>query len=249
MRKSIIFFAAAGLAISLIAPTALADWPHEVKWDQLQPDSLWAAWSYVSPTYETIAADDFPCTETGWITDIEFDEHESAYQPTSFRISFWTDVPETPNEESHPGDLIVELPVDPADPNDPLGLGWKKIGIHRYKINLPRDMWFEQEEGNIYWISIQGVLSEGWWAWRDRDRYEETWGDDAAYSETDLDGWWHLGWIDEETGGEYQGTLPDDWWKSTDLSFKLTGTPIPEPGAFTLGLACVALSVLRLRKK
>lgn len=249
MKTRILTIAILGLCLA--AAPAAADWDHEVKWDQLNPGSR-ASLSQVNSSPNPLAADDFPCTETGWITDIEFDGVAFGFfdppDLSSFRITFWRDVPATANEESHPGDLLADISVDPASPLDPLGLGWKEISTNRYKINLPRESWFEQKEGDIYWIGIQGVVGPGdFFGWYFRNIYDNTWGDDAAFTDLGHPSWWHWGWEAIDTQGLYEGTLPASWLKSADMSFKLTGTPIPEPGVFALaGLGLLAL--IRRRK-
>jgi uncharacterized protein (TIGR03382 family) len=203
--------------------------------------------SFINSVNEALTADDFPCTETGWITDIEFDGF-ALQDPANLdrlRITFWSDVPATSEEESHPGTLLKDLSVGPADP---MGLGWKQIDVNRYKVNLPRDSWFVQTEGTIYWIGIQGVMTNNdVFGWLFRDPTADTWGDDAAFTGTDYAPWWHWGWDEEYVPQLYQGTLPSTLVKSADMSFKLTGIPIPEPGVFALaGLGVLAL--LRRRK-
>ena len=249
-----------GVLVLAVAPAALADWDHEVKWDQLEPVSYWLWQSYINTEDDLLVADDFLCSETGWITDVEF----YGYCPNvdniaEFRITFWDDLPATPSEESLPGELLDEIYVTAADPNDPLGLGWKEVWtgheVSRFKINLPECDWFLQENGNIYWIGIQGVLPDSvdGFYWKFRDITEPTWGDDAVSLGLvpPADEWLHLGWIYSPDlmmviPSGYRGTLPANFMGSADMSFKLTGT-IPEPATFGLvGLGLLAL--IRRRK-
>jgi hypothetical protein len=247
MVRKLIGLCVLAFVLGAAAP-ALADWGHQVKWDQLQPSNLGNASCLVS-TQECLTADDFLCTETGWITDIEFNGWiVNGPEPASFRITFWTDVPPTGEEESHPGELLADIDVDPADPADPLGLGWQKVDTYVYKINLPVDDWFLQEESTIYWIGIQGVMSDSnWFYWTVRDRTAGLYGDDAAYTDPNHDPWWHLGWLGENAMGTYEGMLPGDWLQSADMSFRLSGIPIPEPSVFLL--ATVGLLALLGRRK
>ncbi len=237
------------------APTALADWPHDVKWDQLDPDPVWTWQSYTNSQADMIVADDFPCSETGWITDIEFDGFcASVTSLSQFRITFYRDVPATPDEESHPGQLIDEIFMSKASASDPLGLGWKLIQEDRFRINLPESDWFFQEQGTVYWIGIQGVLADvGQFSWKFRDRTADTWNDDAVSRgcTEPLDAWLHLGW--QQTccflvPGPYEGTLPDGFLKSADMSFRLTGIAIPEPAACLLVVVGAALIAARRRR-
>jgi hypothetical protein len=129
-------FVLALAAFSAISTTALADWdpldPADVakaKWiqmpdmsstgldvlDTLQPISP------VPPLWKTLA-DDFPCTQTGPITDAHIwgswlnDQvplRSDGVTPDpgliEFQISFWSDVPQNPTDPtsfSHPGNLL-----------------------------------------------------------------------------------------------------------------------------------------------
>jgi len=244
-------FALGACAIMLFAAApARADWDHPVKWDQLQPDEeLWGMTSYIADSTNILIADDFPCTETGWITDIEFNGWAvvGAVGISSFRITFWSDVPATPNEESHPGEEPLRtIEVGEVDPGDPLGPGWQKIDEYLYKINIPEDSWFLQEKDRIYWIGIQAVMGgSGSFNWIFRDRKADTSGDDAVFSSTGAAPWKHWGWPDADPSVPpeyYEGTLPAEWYKSADMSFRLTGIPVPEPGMLALaGLGLLAL--------
>ena len=78
------------------------------------------------------------------------------------------------------------------------------------------------------------------------------WGDDAVYDTAVIDAWWHWGWPDASatgTPGLYQSTLPVDWDKSADMSFRLTGIPIPEPASLSLVALGGALALLFRRKR
>jgi hypothetical protein len=254
MRRVAVSVLGAILAVALL-PAALADWDHPVKWDQLEPDAgLWGMTSYVSDSTNALVADDFLCSETGYITDIEFNGGAvvGAVGVEAFRITFWSDVPATPNLESHPGEEpLVTIDVGPVDANDPLGLGWQQTDEYLYRINLPRDDWFLQEEGDIYWIGIQGIMGgTGSFNWMLRDRNACMWGDDAVSSGTGSAPWQHLGWPDAGPTGTpsaYEGTFPPDWDSSADMSFRLTGIPIPEPAS--LGLVAVGVLALLFRRK
>ncbi len=248
-------------ALVLGAVPAPADWDHPVKWDQLPYDKDYmGSNSFINPLtqWDFITADDFPCTEHGWITDIEFTG--CGYNIQAFRVKFWSDVPATANEESHPGDIpLYDETFDAADPADPLGLGWQQTDDFTYKINIPRGLWFEQVGGAaapvVYWISIQGIIDSDntghRFYWHYGDRTMASWGDDAAYASEShgYDPWWHWGWITMTPGSSanlYQGIIPSEWAKSADMSFRLTGTPIPEPAT----LALVALGITAfLRQK
>jgi hypothetical protein len=233
------------------APAALADWDHPVKWDQLDPISGQYAWAQLS---SQITADDFICDETGWITDIELigDPYAQLAGTATLRITFWTDVPATGDDESHPGDILWDITVNPADAADPLALGWKKVTDYvpigtesKIKIDLPEDDWFLQTEGNVYWIGIQGPPG---FMWAVLDQDAPIWGDDAVTWANGAPGWVHYGWEDDGILQTYEGTLPVDWLGSAGLSFRLTGT-VPEPTSVALVTLGSALVVLLRRRK
>jgi len=232
------------------APTALADWPHPVKWEQLDPASGNYQWSTITDTDSQMVADDFMCEETGWITDIEFYCIGALANVDALRVTFWWDVPGTVDEESHPGELIGDpIIVNPAGAD---GIGFKVIevpepvGIEaKVKINLPECDWFVQEEGNIYWIGIQGYASMYAWIVRDPEGLDTNY-DDAVY--VDKQGvLWHLGYDEDGRFDKYQGRLPDDW-TSADMCFRLTGIPIPEPSLIAL-LGVAGLALLKRRRR
>jgi len=237
--------------LSLAAASALADWPHEVKWDQLEPESNYGFLSYISSQEQALVADDFQCAETGWITDIEFSGATYLGNDTlgSFRITLWSDVPATTLDESHPGQLLRELNLGKADPNDPLRLGWQCVVPGQYKIDIPSSEWLLQEEGTIYWIGIQGVVTDdaNWFGWDFRDVNASTWGDDAVVASDLYPAWTHLAWT---TGGMptvYTGKFPTYLLKSADMCFKLTGI-VPEPATGALvALGAAVLAALRRR--
>ena len=244
MRYLLASAAALGLATA-----AMGDWGHPIKWDQLSPGfDTFGAFSTIdndSPAFG-LTADDFMCMESGFITDIHFAGFSQFGDGfiEGFRITFWTDIPATPDDESQPGNLLYDYTVGAVDPADPLGIGWQALGDDTYRINLPQDEWFQQEEGNIYWIGIQGVMVDDgfgdsfYWNFVDRDL--PTWGDDAAFeSETfGFAPWANWGWQDDGAGGLepnlYEGAFPGDpFVKSADMAFALSGI-IPAPGALAL---------------
>lgn len=242
--------------VLLVAP-ALGDWAHDVKWDQLLPTDAYGAASWIdhdTPS-DALTADDFLCTEPWWITDIEFFgwSYYGSQYIDQFRITFWSDVPATPQDESHPGELLYDYYVNPVTPGDPLGIGWQEIATNHFKINLPEEAWFHQQgtpdDPIIYWIGIQGVMvTDGFFDafyWNFRDRYQPVWGDDAAFTSNyfGYPPWAHWGFPPGYGDpGLYEGPLPPGW-TSADMSFKLTG--IPEPASLVL----LALGLLALRRR
>jgi len=232
--------------VGLAAGPALADWDHPIKWDQLEPIDTFggASWIDNDTPSDALTADDFFCGgDLPWITDVKF-HGWSTYGDEyidRFRITFWTDVPATPYDESHPGELLYD-----GEFTD-----WFIDGNGAYQINIPQDMWFYQgTEDRILWIGIQGVMVDDGYAdsfyWNFRDRYQDIWGDDAAFTSEyfGYPPWAHWGFgPDYSDPGLYEGLLPDGW-TSADMSFRLTG--IPEPASLSL-LALGALVLIRRR--
>ena len=253
------------LVIGLITSPAWASWDHPIKWNQLEPWSYSGVGAMINTPgdggLEFMSADDWLCDQSEWVTDIHFHGFYPTYV-TDFKVTFWDDVPAGPDDESHPGTVLREVTVGP----EVGGVGWTEVagGFYEFGINLPQDEWFWQEEGNIYWVSVQAIMEE--------DGYVDYfyWGalepgysqlDDAVFWDEDLQVWAHWGWFWEwddvnlvwGTGlGQYIGVAPDivpdpvegGYAGSADLCFYLTG--IPEPATLSL-LALGALVLIRRR--
>jgi hypothetical protein len=249
-----------------LALPSLADWPHAIKWDQSVGglDSYAAAsWIDLDTPSDALTADDYLCdglAEHVYVTDLEF--YGFSYYGIDyldkFRVSFWTDVPATPNDASHPGSLLYQYEVSPADPGDPLKIGWHRPDPvnepYKFKIDLPEDQWFYQGPGEkVLWVSIQGVMvTDGYFDafyWFFRDRALPTWGDDAAFTSQyfGYPPWFNWGFpsSDPVTGPDlYDGPFPPGWFNSADMAFTLTAVPEPVTGVL---LALGALAFLRRR--
>ncbi len=231
-----------------VAPNALADWPHDVKWDQLEPISSSFAWAHEGAG---VSADDFLCGETGWLTDIEFlgDIYNQINEGSTIQITFWADVPASPEDESHPGAVLWGAEVGIADAS---GIGWQIIEDYdpvvteqKFKINLPEDLWFEQQVDTIYWISIESAQAGFTWMVLDEGF---GWNDDAVFMATNNpDVWEHYGWNEDGQLDRYKDLLPCGW-TSADLSFRLTGIPIPEPSLVVL-FAVAGVAILKRRSR
>lgn len=248
--------------IGFIAAPAVADWPHPVKWDQLQPDPTTnsaASWIDYDTPSDAQSADDYHCSGLAadrYVTDLEFwgFSYYGTQYINQFRVQFWTDVPGSPSDASHPGSMLYQFDVSKAAPADPLKIGWQEAEVatndlSRFKIDLPQDHWFDQGLGEkTLWVSIQGIMvTDGYFDafyWSFRDPAFSTWGDDAAFNSTyfGVAPWFNWGADPNGVTDLYDGPLPAGW-TSRDLSFKLTG--IPEPAS--LLLLCAAGALLRRR--
>jgi hypothetical protein len=254
------------LGVLAVAPvSAFADWDHEVKHNQLTPyaESAFSLQpSYISDTMQ-IVADDFTCSGTGYITDVEFYALcKDIGNLNQIRITFWDGVP-AGAAPAHPGALKDDIYVGPADAD---GIGWQYIGSDSnvprlFKVNLPQDDWFAQDQGNTYWIGIQGVLagtSRLSWSPYDALTDDDTFGDDAVLAENVMvptaSQWGELVWAHGALGDIVMEadkmTEFDTFLQSADMSFKLTGTFIPEPATLGLvALGALCLGLFRSRRK
>lgn len=249
------------VGVALMAGPALADWPHSVKWDQTiygVDNYAGASWIDLDTPSDAQTADDFLCDGTiehRYITDLEF--HGWSYYGSQyidkFRVQFWTDVPRTANDQSHPGTLLYSYDVPAANANDPLHIGWYEPEAGKFKIDLPENYWFDQGLGaKVLWVSIQGVMvSDGFFDafyWNFQDRTFPVWGDDAAFMSNyyGYAPWYSWGFpsADVNIGPDlYDGVYPTGWFNSADMDFKLTA--FPEPAS----VALLVLGGILLRRR
>jgi hypothetical protein len=208
------------------------DWPnHKMHYPQL-PDA--AGWDVMAMA-PMVLADDWRCTETGWIKDIHFWGswmHGQTGIINSFNLWIFTDIPADPPlvPYSRPGEdlwyreiAFQDIVVTPLDP--PAWEGWYNPSqgfvldddhqeFFRYDIALDSLDWFWQDQGTIYWLAISAHVAEPGitkWGWKSS---VDHFNDDAV---------WHF------------GELPYDWYEmyeppmfeqSLDLAFVLTSGPL-----------------------
>ncbi len=237
--RSLVVLAA---VLAIAAPASAVYW-----WDQLCPTDDYGAASWID--YDTpsdaLTADDFLCNAAGPITDIWWTgwSYYGEQYIQAFRISFWSDVPETPNDESHPGDLLWVYDVYDFQYVDPPECGYG----YEYYAHIEPDNAFWQEPGNIYWISIQGIMvTDGYfdaWYWHFYQRGLNHWGDDAAFYSNyfGYPPWYNWGVDGTNNVNLYNGPFPAGWLYSLDMSFRLA----PEPASLLL----LGLGVLTLRRR
>jgi len=243
--------------VAILSGASRADWGDPIKWSQNQLDE-WLAPSYIDPDMLTTpqSADDFLCTETGYITDIHFwglclhDAQLSNDKVTGFRVSFYGDVPKSNNDASHPGDLLWRKDF---------GTGvYQYLGSSEWRINIPQADWFLQQGSRmdpmVYWIGIQGITEANCYAdrfyWRFRDHGAGSWNDDAAYCDnSQYPPWYNWGLqpgLDDPQ--RYDGLLPDGW-QSIDMAFELSGRPVPEPSSLLALLSGLGFAGAMWRRK
>lgn len=183
----------------VISSVAVAHWDginYKMHFPQL-PDTMGYDVFDVEPYF--ILADDWQCSETGWVTDVHFwgsfelDIFDPGYHFQGLRIGIWSDSPDpdgTGPLYSHPDVLLKECYRD-------LPLNWFNVHAEEYTLSSPYEGWmvppaavtpadhtkyflynwtlpdecqFYQEEGTIYWLSISVVNpTTGNWGWKTAD--------------------------------------------------------------------------------
>lgn len=226
--------------VILILPGLLiADWidddGHKMHFPQ-HPDVV--GWD-VNATAPVVVADDWTCSETGWVKDIHFWgswRNGVEGQIIGFQLAIYSDIPADPPQipYSRPGDLLWEAEIMEfiiATPVDPPGLqGWydpaegiiipeDHMNYWQYNVFLPEAQWFFQEEGTVYWLQISAILA---------DPAVTHWGVKSSFEHHLDDAVWGFlpqpDWIDLWE--------PPDFMQSLDLSFVITG------GADETGACC-----------
>ena len=159
--------------------------PAEIKWVQWPDESNWGLdIGTLEPLVPLVLADDFLCTQSGLITEIDFWASWFMDEPpfddpnlVGFTLSLHSDVPAGVDLPwSHPGELLwedsfgmgecfVELWASGVlegwyDPASGTHVGVGDTEIWYYICPIPEPYWFQQEEGTIYWLDIQAVPIE-----------------------------------------------------------------------------------------
>jgi hypothetical protein len=200
-----------------------------------------------------IRADDFRCTESGFITEIHiwgsFEKDElPAVGPGGliFTLSIWSDIPaHTPGTPGYnwsiPGTQLwtkVFLPgtYDVIEVSDDSPEGWfdpelpeyvanDHIVLYQYNFDIPVAEAYEQEENNIYWLGVQHYVTlPGRFGWKSTDPTLQ-WNDNAVRQTG-------AGWLPLEypTDHLFAG-------QPLDLAFVINGTSVPTlttpPWSFT----------------
>ena len=209
-KKLVILNITAIMILSALAVFPLVrgqDWDnHKMHYPQLPDPNGWN----VLATYPYVCADDWQCSETGWVKDIHF--WGSWYNDWNgyiggFWISIHEDIPATPTEPSQPGTCLwhefitdfTETMMEPSlqgwyDPNTGEYYPENHVDWYQYDIILPQNLWFMQTEGTIYWLDISAapILPGTYWGWKSSNDH---WNDDAFFGETF--GQYEFLWYDE----------------------------------------------------
>lgn len=222
------------LAFCLLLDPTTCDWnpgdPYKMHYPQLPDEAGWD----VNATQPLILADDFQCSETGWIKDIHFwgswlDGVEGEIQ--YFVLSLHEDIPadQSPTGYSMPGATLWErdiavfdaIPIDPPtmegwyDPSTDQYFPDNHQAYFQYNVCLDEPDWFWQEAGTIYWLNISAVLTDPvgtQWGWKST---LDHWNDDATWAE-----WGDLTWEEMYEPGDAVFSL---FWVELDP----TGAVVP----------------------
>ncbi len=248
MRRSTIIGIAA-LVVMVFCVPALAQY-GVIKWEQL-PDiedgfDLQSQWDRMGGEPDVIKADDWICQDGLPITDIHwwgsyYDNEQ--FEPDAFYINIYANDPKaTGPEDDMPGTLrssywMAFSAVNEIDTGQTDSVGEK---VYYYSVYLDETVWFDQEQGVKYWISIVAdtpdIGSTPIWGWHTGFEPDVQGLTNAVTGKVLQDSAWAEG-------------NPLEWaHMSYNMAFSLT--TIPEPGAYALfGLGALALLVLRRRKK
>ena len=153
----------------------IADWDsedgHKMHFPQLPNSTGWD----VHATNPMLCADDWLCSETGYVKDIHFwgswlGDEEGII--TKFKIWIYTDMPVDINYPySRPGKSLWYKEIQDFQIRGPFegtqGWFWPELNewiypdhyrYYQYNVFLDQDDWFPQLEGNIYWLVISAVV-------------------------------------------------------------------------------------------
>jgi len=168
--KSILIFLMMSFALLGVAR---AHWnegdPYKMHFPQFPDPEGWD----VNAT-NTGVADDWMCSESGWVKDIHFWgswKGDIVYPINSFIINIYADVPKNPQDPSSysmPGQLMKHIVVTNftyrlagtslqgwLDPVIGQILFFNHFNYYQYNIVLTKTAdWFYQVEGTIYWLEI-----------------------------------------------------------------------------------------------
>jgi len=235
----------AALLTLMVLPSTpvFADWDEgddfKMHFPQL-PDPL--GWD-VSASAPSKVADDWQCSETGYVSDIHIwgswydDNPDPSVNILGFHLEIWSDQPANPPTIpfSHPlarlwqhdfpaGSFIERIYGAPSPQGffDPVA-GVFEANNHlitwQYNFFVPEDQAFIQEEGTIYWLVVQVTLDGApIWGWKTTLNH---WNDDSVYLDSSNPGSW------QEL---FDPTLPSVPENSLDQAFVITGEALSDWG-------------------
>lgn len=231
MYKKMWFFSCVLALLAFVS--ANGDWDlgddHKMHFPQLPNPMGWD----VNATQPMIIADDWMCSQTGWVKDVHFWGswmHGVDGQIVAFQLSIHSDIPANPPSipYSRPGETLWDKQI-PAiapfvvvrgpysgpegwyDPMSGLVLPNDHQTYYQYNVTLPDSLWFWQEEGTIYWLNISAIVATpgAQWGWKST---LNRWNDDGVWAR-----WGLLNWMEMRE--------PPQFLESLNLAFVITGGP------------------------
>jgi uncharacterized repeat protein (TIGR01451 family) len=232
MNKKIISILVCMLLITIsmaMIGTTVADWEpgdgHKMHFPQLPDPYGWDVYATAGlDQYPQVSvADDFKCSETGYIRDIHFWGSwrmgivgEILY----FVITLSEDIPANPPQipYSRPGETLKEWTIyewEESPPIDPPGMQgwyephnnyWKENDHHdyyQYNVDLDENEWYMQQKDKIYWLGISAVVvdienpvSQPFWGWKtsDTSQYPEPYAGMHYIDDAVWGYWYQLDW-------------------------------------------------------
>ncbi|HOP07037.1 MAG TPA: dockerin type I repeat-containing protein [candidate division Zixibacteria bacterium] len=203
-------FATIALALMLLTGASLrADWVpedgHKMHYPQLPNETGWA----VNATSPNAIADDWMCSESGYVKDIHlWGAWMGGLETTidSFTLSIYDDIPaeESPTGFSMPGNLLwskttatfivaeIEDLTNAQGWYDPVSAAYyadDHIGYFQYNFFFDQADWYWQEEGTVYWLVVSVWVDQNdtyQWGWVSTENH---WNDDAVWP-IDLPTYW-----------------------------------------------------------
>jgi hypothetical protein len=197
---------------------------HKMHFPQLPDLSGWAVnatWMPIGLGPTVTLADDWLCSETGWVKDIHFwgSYWFDIFLPIdTFTLSIHSDVPAGVDlQYSHPGELLWERRITALNVSQflALGEGWHDPSTnlwdasnhnlyYQYDVYLDSIDWFWQEEGTVYWLDINARINNNEtvrWGWKST---LDHWNDDGTWIAEPED------WCVEPDNGSGTVDLPAD---------------------------------------
>lgn len=203
-----------------------------------------------------VVADDWLCNDPRPVTDIHIwgswwnDQPAPDWTPV-FQLTIYSDIPAVPGVTySTPGEALwstIQVPTVRFwdlgqelfyDPNT--GLLSPETVVWQYNFVLDPADYFRQQEGTIYWLSVQalGPTQGHLWGWKTSEQH---WNDDATFTDPDIP---TMDW--QELRDPFTGS--PTFGQSLDMAFVLT---VPEPRVYALavGLALTGFAAWRRRRR
>ncbi|UCG69723.1 MAG: hypothetical protein JSV09_01485 [Thermoplasmata archaeon] len=229
-----------------LTTTTFADWDppdgHKMHWPQT-PD-LSDTGMAVEMHMMQFRADDFQCSETGYITDIHiWGSFEKDIVPTAgpggliFHLSIWSDIPAytpgvPPLNWSRPGTLLWQMSFGPGgysvinvasgtdhawwDPETPDYDPINHDEVYQYNFHIDTSQAFLQQNGTIYWLAIRlYVTTPGTFGWKTTTATNQF--NDNAVRVDSVFGWAPLVYPSDH---DYAG-------HPVDFAFVINGVPPP----------------------